>query len=235
VTTKIPLEAIPEKQKVYVKGQWLSLKDVSSKYGKHLTATPIEILRWLRERGEPVYFSDFIKELNLNKITAYYTLRKLEAKGLIVRIGKRNPLIGLTEKGYYEIESVMFKIKPSMIDIKDLNSLRMEIENVLKMLEIGELDAVNQYFKERATDFKIKTYNLTGAYRLIATGLSEYMFKILAVDEPSKKKSHINQLLQFIDAAKGIIEVAMSLEIDLSTELKLKKIGEFEGKPIYSI
>jgi hypothetical protein len=39
------------------------------------------------------------------------------------------------------------------------------------------------------------------------------MFKILAVDEPSKKKSHINQLLQFIDAAKGIIEVAMSLEI----------------------
>jgi len=98
VTTKIPLEAIPEKQKVYVKGQWLSVKDVSSKYGKHLTATPIEILRWLRERGEPVYFSDLIKELNLNKITAYYTLRKLEAKGLIVRIGKRNPLIGLTEK-----------------------------------------------------------------------------------------------------------------------------------------
>jgi hypothetical protein len=128
----------------------------------------------------------------------------------------------------------MFKIKPSMIDIKDLNSLRMEIENVLKMLEIGELNAFNQYFKERATDFKIKTYNLTGAYRLIATGLSEYMFKILAV-EPSKKKSHINQLLQFIDTAKGIIEVAMSLEIDLSTELKLKKIGEFEGKPIYSI
>ncbi|MFZ8849264.1 MAG: hypothetical protein ACO2OV_03390 [Thermoproteota archaeon] len=121
-----------------------------------------------------------------------------------------------------------------MIDIKDLNSLRMEIENVLKMLEIGELNAFNQYFKERATDFKIKTYNLTGAYRLIATGLSEYMFKILAV-EPSKKKSHINQLLQFIDTAKGIIEVAMSLEIDLSTELKLKKIGEFEGKPIYSI
>jgi hypothetical protein len=111
----------------------------------------------------------------------------------------------------------------------------MEIENVLKMLEIGELNAFNQYFKERATEFKIKTYNLEGAYRLIATGLSEYMFKILAVDEPSKKKIHINKLLQFIDKAKGIIEVAASLNIDLSTELKLKKIGEFEGKPIYSI
>ena len=234
MTTKIPLEAIPEKQKVYVKGQWLSLKDVSSKYGKHLTATPIEILRWLRERGEPVYFSDLIKELNLNKITAYYTLRKLEAKGLIIRIGKRNPLIGLTEKGYYEIEALTFKIKPSMIDIKDLNLLRMEIENVLKMLEIGELNAFNQYFKERATDFKIKTYNLEGAYRLIATELSEYMFKILAV-EPSKKKNHINKLLQFIDTAKGIMEVAASLNIDLATELKLRKIGEIDGKPIYSI
>jgi hypothetical protein len=111
----------------------------------------------------------------------------------------------------------------------------MEIENVLKMLEIGELDAVNQYFKERATDFKINTYNLEGAYRLIATGLSEYMFKILAVDEPSKKKIHINKLLQFIDKAKGIIEVAASLNIDLTTELKLKKIGEIDGKPIYSI
>jgi DNA-binding MarR family transcriptional regulator len=235
MTSKIPLETISEKQKVYVKGQWLSVKDVAMKYKKHLTASPIEILKWLKEKGEPIYFSDFIKELNLNKITAYYTLRKLKAKGLIIRIGKRNPLIGLTEKGYYEIEVATFKIKPSMIDIKDLNSLRMELENVLKMLEIGEIDAVNQYFKERATDFKIKTYNLTGAYRLIATGLSEYMFKILAGDEPSKKKSHINQLLQFIDTAKGIIEVAMSLEIDLSTELKLKKIGELNGKPIYSI
>jgi DNA-binding MarR family transcriptional regulator len=224
-----------EKQKVYVRGQWLSVKDVSIKYGRHLTVTPIEILRWLRERGEPVYFSDLVKELNLNKITAYYTLRKLEAKGLIIRIGKRNPLIGLTEKGYYEIESAMFKIKPSMIDIKDLSSLRMEIENVLKMLEIGELDATNQYFKERTMEFKIKTYNIKGAYRLIATGLLEYMFKILAVNEPFKKKSLINQLLQFIDTAKGIIEVTASLDVALSTELKLKKIGEFERKPIYSI
>jgi DNA-binding MarR family transcriptional regulator len=224
-----------EKQKVYVRGQWLSVKDVSIKYGRHLTVTPIEILRWLKEKGEPIYFSDFIKELNLNKITAYYTLRKLEAKGLIIRIGKRNPLIGLTEKGYYEIESAMFKIKPSMIDIKDLSSLRMEIENVLKMLEIGELDATNQYFKERTMEFKIKTYNLKGAYRLIATGLLEYMFKILAVNEPFKKKSLINQLLQFIDTAKGIIEVTASLDVALSTELKLKKIGEFERKPIYSI
>jgi hypothetical protein len=40
-----------EKQKVYVRGQWLSVKDVSIKYGKYLTVTPIEILRWLRERG----------------------------------------------------------------------------------------------------------------------------------------------------------------------------------------
>jgi len=234
MTSKIPLEAISEKQKVYVKGQWLSVRDVSIKYKKHLTATPIEILKWLRKKGEPIYFSDFVKELNLNKITAYYTLRKLEAKGLIVRIGKRNPLIGLTEKGYYEKEALTFKIKPSMIDIKDLNLLRMEIENVLKMLEIGELNAFNQYFKERATEFKINTYNLEGAYRLIATDLSEYMFKILAV-EPSKKKNHINKLLQFIDKAKGIMEVAASLNIDLATELKLRKIGEIDGKPIYSI
>ena len=223
---------ISEKQKVYVKAGWLSVREVAMKYGKHLTVTPIEILKWLREKGEPVYFLDFVKELNLNKITAYYTLRKLEAKGLIVRIGKRNPLIGLTEKGYYEIESATFKIKPSIIDVKDLTSLRMEIENVLKMLEIGELDAVNQYFKERATDFKINTYNLEGAYRLIATGLSEYMFKILAVDESFKKKSHINKLLQFIDKAKGILEVATSLNIDLSTELKLRKIGELDRRPI---
>jgi DNA-binding MarR family transcriptional regulator len=234
MTSKIPLETISEKQKVYVKGQWLSVKDVAMKYKKHLTVAPIEILKWLKEKGEPIYFSDLIKELNLNKITAYYTLRKLEAKGLIVRIGKRNPLIGLTEKGYYEIETTTFKIKPSMFDIKDLNLLRMELENVLKMLEIGELNAVNQYFKERATDFKIKTYNLTGAYRLIATGLSEYMFKILAV-ESFKKKIHINKLLQFINKAKGIIEVATSLNIDLSTEPKLRKIGELDGKPIYSI
>jgi DNA-binding MarR family transcriptional regulator len=234
MTSKIPLETISEKQKVYVKGQWLSVKDVAMKYKKHLTVAPIEILKWLKEKGEPIYFSDFVKELNLNKITAYYTLRKLEAKGLIARIGKRNPLIGLTEKGYYEIETTTFKIKPSMIDIKDLNLLRMEIENVLKMLEIGEIDAVNQYFKERATEFKIKTYNLTGAYRLIATGLSEYMFKILAV-ESSKKKIHINKLLQFIDKAKGIIEIVASLNIDLSTEPKLRKIGELDGKPIYSI
>ena len=212
MTSKIPLEAISEKQKVYVKGQWLSVRDVAMKYKKHLTASPIEILKWLREREEPIYFSDFVKELNLNKITAYYTLRKLEAKGLIIRIGKRNPLIGLTEKGYYEKETATFKIKPSMNHVKDLNLLRMEIENVLKMLEIGELNAVNQYFKERATDFKIKTYNLTGAYRLIATGLSEYMFKILAV-ESSKKQIHINKLIQFIDKAKGIIEVATSLDM----------------------
>jgi hypothetical protein len=52
-----------EKQKVYVKGQWLSIKDVSIKYGKHLTATLIEILRWLK-KGEPVHFLDFVKELN---------------------------------------------------------------------------------------------------------------------------------------------------------------------------
>jgi predicted transcriptional regulator len=234
MTSKIPIEAIPEKQKVYVKGQWLSVRDVAMIYGKHLTAASIEILKWLREKAEPVYFSDFVKELNLNKITAYYTLRKLEAKGLIIRIGKRNPLIGLTEKGYYEKETATFKIKPSMNHVKDLNLLRMEMENVLKMLEIGELNAVNQYFKERATEFKINTYNLKGTYRLIATGLSEYMFKILAV-EPSKKKIHINKLIQFIDKAKGIIEVAASLNIDLSTDLKLRKIGELNGKPIYSI
>ena len=138
-------------------------------------------------------------------------------------------------KRRYEIESATFKFKPSMIDVKYLTSLRMEIQNVLKMLEMGELDAVNQYFKEKAVDFKINTYNLEGAYRLIATGLSEYMFKILTVDEPSKKKSHINKLLQFIDEARGIMEVATSLNIDLSTELKLKKIGELDGKPIYSI
>jgi predicted transcriptional regulator len=143
MTSKIPLEAISEKQKVYVKGQWLPVKDVAMKYGKHLTATPIEILKWLREKAEPVYFSDLVKELNLNKITAYYTLRKLEAKGLIARIGKRNPLIGLTEKGYYKIEAPTFKIKPSMIDIKDLSLLRMEIENVLKMLEIGLMRLIN--------------------------------------------------------------------------------------------
>ena len=46
MTSKIPLEAISEKQKLYVKGQWLSVKDVSLKYKKHLTATPIEILKW---------------------------------------------------------------------------------------------------------------------------------------------------------------------------------------------
>jgi hypothetical protein len=91
-----------EEQKVYVKGQWLTVKEISTKYGKPLTATSMEILKWLREKGEPVYFLNLVKEFNLNKITAYYTLRKLEAKGLIVRIGKRNPLIGLTEKGYQE-------------------------------------------------------------------------------------------------------------------------------------
>jgi hypothetical protein len=32
MTSKIPLEAISEKQKVYVKGQWLSVRDVSLKY-----------------------------------------------------------------------------------------------------------------------------------------------------------------------------------------------------------
>jgi hypothetical protein len=31
------------------------------KYGKHLMATPIDILRWLREKGEPVYFLDLLK------------------------------------------------------------------------------------------------------------------------------------------------------------------------------
>ncbi|HLI45864.1 MAG TPA: winged helix DNA-binding protein [Geobacterales bacterium] len=91
-----------EEAKVFVKGKWLSVKEVSQSYGKPLTATAIEILKWLREKQEPVYFLDFVKELNLNKITAYYTLRKLEAKGLIVRIGKRNALIGLTQKGYEE-------------------------------------------------------------------------------------------------------------------------------------
>jgi len=91
-----------EETKVYVKGEWKTVKEVSAKYGKPLTATAIEILKWIREKGEPVYFLDFVKELNLNKITAYYTIRKLEAKGFVVRIGKRNPLIGLTQKGYEE-------------------------------------------------------------------------------------------------------------------------------------
>jgi len=80
----------------------MGVKEVASKYGKPLTATAVEVLKWIREKGEPVYFLDFVKELNLNKITAYYTIRKLESKGLIVRIGKRNPLIGLTPKGFEE-------------------------------------------------------------------------------------------------------------------------------------
>lgn len=97
-------EVKPEKEevKVYVKGKWMGVKEVASKYGKPLTATAVEVLKWIRDKGEPVYFLDFVKELNLNKITAYYTIRKLESKGLIVRIGKRNPLIGLTPKGYEE-------------------------------------------------------------------------------------------------------------------------------------
>ena len=60
MTSKIPLEAISEKQKVYVKGQWLSVKDVAMKYEKHLTATPIEILKWLKEKVEP-----FISHISL--------------------------------------------------------------------------------------------------------------------------------------------------------------------------
>ena len=55
MTSKIPLEAISEKQKVYVKGQWLSVKDVSLKYKKHLTVTPIEILKWLKEKGDHLF------------------------------------------------------------------------------------------------------------------------------------------------------------------------------------
>jgi len=37
-----------EKQKVYVRGQWLSVKDVSIKYEKHLTLTLSEII-WIRK------------------------------------------------------------------------------------------------------------------------------------------------------------------------------------------
>ncbi|MDT7886767.1 MAG: hypothetical protein RQ968_05290 [Thermoproteota archaeon] len=43
MTSKIPLEAISVKQKVYVKGQLLSVRDVAMKYKKHLTVAPIEI------------------------------------------------------------------------------------------------------------------------------------------------------------------------------------------------
>ena len=103
VSKKVSLEMISEKQKIYVKGEWLSIEEVSIKYGKPITTTPLGILEWLREKEEPVNFYGLIKEFNLNKNTAYSMIRKLEAKGLIVRIGKRNPLIGLTEKGYQEV------------------------------------------------------------------------------------------------------------------------------------
>jgi hypothetical protein len=61
------------------------------------------------------------------------------------------------------------------------------------------------------------------------------MFKILSAHEPDTKRNYIHQLLRFIDTSQEIIEVATSIDIDLSTELNLEKIGELDGEPIYSI
>jgi hypothetical protein len=126
-------------------------------------------------------------------------------------------------------------IELPVIEMEELRLLHMEIENMLKILERGRSDEVNQYFKEQATEFKIRTYNLKGAYKLIATALSEYMFKVLSTHELAMKKDYIHRLLEFIDTAQEIIEVATSLDVDLCTELNLEKIGELDGEPIYSI
>jgi len=132
-------------------------------------------------------------------------------------------------------QMLIIPIKSPVIEIKELLSLRMEVENKLKILEKGRFNDVNRYFKEQAIKFKRKTYNLKGAYKLIATALSKYMFKISSTYEPARKKDYLHQLLQFIDTAQGIIEVATSLDVDLCAELYLEKIGEFDGEPLYSI
>jgi predicted transcriptional regulator len=133
VSKKVPLEMISEKQKIYVKGEWLSIEEVSIKYGKPITTTPLGILEWLREKEEPVNFYGLIKEFNLNKNTAYSMIRKLEAKGLIVRIGKRNPLIGLTEKGYKLLVPELIEIDRKLTKKETLTF--KNIETILKFID----------------------------------------------------------------------------------------------------
>lgn len=119
--------------------------------------------------------------------------------------------------------------------MEELSSLLREIEENVNVLERRDAEKINKYFEEQARKFESMARELKGGYKLIATTLSEYMSKVSSTFNPTLKKKYIREMLQFINEAQKTIDVAKSLDVDLSEELEFEKVGELHGEPVYSI
>ena len=93
-------------KKVYVKGEWVTIKEFEKPFKKpkpkrRLKTLRIKALEKLREKAEPMTFYDLAKELDVKHRTYLGAqINRLEKDGLVVKlVRRRNPIIGVTEKG----------------------------------------------------------------------------------------------------------------------------------------
>ncbi len=93
-------------KKVFVKGKWVTVEEFEKPFKKpkpkrKLKPLRIKALEKLKETGEPIEFNILVKELGLkHKTYLGAILNKLQKEGIIVKlVRKRNPIIGITEKG----------------------------------------------------------------------------------------------------------------------------------------
>jgi predicted transcriptional regulator len=98
-------------KKVYVKGEWVTIKEFEKPFKKpkpkpRVKPLRIKALEKLREKAEPMEFNDLVNELGLkHKTYLGAILNKLEKEGMVIKlVRKRNPIIGITEKGFERIQ-----------------------------------------------------------------------------------------------------------------------------------
>ena len=93
-------------KKVYVKGEWVTVEEYEKPFKKpkpkrRVKTLRIKALEILKDKGEPMEFYDLAKELGV-KHRGYLgaQINRLEKDGLVVKlVRRRNPIIGITEKG----------------------------------------------------------------------------------------------------------------------------------------
>ena len=94
------------KNRIYVKGEWVTAEEFEKPFKKPKPKPRVKTLRMkvldkLKDKGEPMEFYDLAKELGV-KHKAYLgaQINRLVEDGLVVKlVRKRNPIIGITEKG----------------------------------------------------------------------------------------------------------------------------------------
>jgi len=89
-----------EEVKVWYKGRFVTVGEVKEeKRIEVLNDTELKILRTLLRRDEPVRAEELAEELNMSKVYVYTIVGKRLTPKYTVKIGKRKPLVGLTEEG----------------------------------------------------------------------------------------------------------------------------------------